>query len=428
MKRKRNNNNNNTLKKKETLENLQDFEQSYYDRLVHQCRKDLHKQAKMARNLECQKLIRNIKKEQAVTTTHTSTATRNTVVAKCRRRQEQKLKQLKDFADWEESLLTECFRRLGVFQLVSQPSRTPVAPDNKHETITTRTSIHHDHADSNNSDETKDDASRFRKKRGNNHEKERILNRDSLDIPETPNGKNHRLTTSNDNSKTTTTWTTAAINTEKNTAWIFDRILKHKRMVVALGNWSEQIAEFRRWRSKQQQQQQQQGSNNHTIPSKKRKKAKANDMSDIPDIAGNQASSLFLTLGGGDESDDDDNDKVDKPVRKKNRQGQRARRAKAQAMETAEAAHQQQQQLPGTHRNKKRDESLNWRMRDKHSSHTSKQTSRTDNNRAAVLDDNHQEKKQTVENTTVELHPSWQARKQQKEGIVAFQGKKITFE
>ena len=34
--------------------------QSYYDRLVHQCQKDLHKQAKIAKTFECQKLIRKI--------------------------------------------------------------------------------------------------------------------------------------------------------------------------------------------------------------------------------------------------------------------------------------------------------------------------------------------------------------------------------
>ena len=75
----------------------EDEQLSYARRLVHQCRKELHKQAKVCRNLECQRLSRKVKQEQK--------ESQATLL--------QKWRQLP-----LDPVIDLCFRRLGMLDLV----------------------------------------------------------------------------------------------------------------------------------------------------------------------------------------------------------------------------------------------------------------------------------------------------------------------
>lgn len=76
--------------------------QSYTDRLLYQCRKDLRKNAKISKNFECQKIIRKIKQQK------------NT-------KNDDKLKNWRELP--LEPVIDECFRRLGVSDLLAMETR-----------------------------------------------------------------------------------------------------------------------------------------------------------------------------------------------------------------------------------------------------------------------------------------------------------------
>ena len=97
----------------------QQQQQAYYDRLMHQCRKDLHKHCKMTRNFEIQKLVRTLKKEASSSSSSSHAPSK---------KQEIKLQQLKEFSA-HEAVVQECFRRLGVLQL------DPSSGDHKNNTL-----------------------------------------------------------------------------------------------------------------------------------------------------------------------------------------------------------------------------------------------------------------------------------------------------
>ena len=83
---------------------------SYCCRLLHQCRKDLHKNAKVCKNFECQKLIRKIKGSSS------TTATKNETEGDNSSNNNQKLRAWRELS--LDHVLKECFRRLGVLDLL----------------------------------------------------------------------------------------------------------------------------------------------------------------------------------------------------------------------------------------------------------------------------------------------------------------------
>jgi hypothetical protein len=84
----------NSNKKRSREAIVMDQQQSYCDRLLHQCRKDLHKHAKVCKNFESQKLIRKGKTSEQLLSTW-----RNLPL---------------------EPVLQECFRRLGALDLLEK--------------------------------------------------------------------------------------------------------------------------------------------------------------------------------------------------------------------------------------------------------------------------------------------------------------------
>jgi hypothetical protein len=182
-------------------------------------------------------------------------------------------------------------------------------------------------------------------------------------------------------------------------------ILSHKRFQKGLEEWNEKVTDYRRWSLQL---------------------SDRNDRFDTDQDQNNQQrqpTSLFCSLNhnNGEGGDDaaaapifDASDKMasygpaatmdGQPPKKKNRQGQRARKAKAQAKEAKKQGKQYQ--------------SINWR------SSEGKSTKRP---RDEKDDRDKPPPSAKPEAPAAPDHPSWAAKLQQKSGIVAFQGTKITF-
>lgn len=159
-------------------------------------------------------------------------------------------------------------------------------------------------------------------------------------------------------------------------SWMLDRIVHHKRMKGTMEKWHEEVAKYRRWCAVDN------GTNKFVA----------------------RENSLFVQLG---KSTAETNEPKQAKPKKKNRQGQRARKAKALSL----AARQEGRTLLP-------EESLNWRAKKKAPA----------NERNDPTPSMPQARTQPPAPThEAPLHPSWQARKETKNGIVAFQGKKITF-
>ena len=184
--------------------------------------------------------------------------------------------------------------------------------------------------------------------------------------------------------------------TSSPSCWITDRILQHKRMRHAIDKWHEEVTNYRRWCLQQQEREErrQQGIKKPAATILPKSSIPSYTTNDTPEDM--QQASVFLKLG----SDDAEIHRDDaEDGRKRNRKGQRARRAKAIALE----ARRQGRSLT-------REQSLNWRPKKKREEVAEEPD-------AAMVEVKPEEP----------LHPSWQARKEQKQTIVAFEGKKITF-
>lgn len=176
-----------------------------------------------------------------------------------------------------------------------------------------------------------------------------------------------------------------------------EKLLKHKRLQESLESWGDQITQFRQWCLKREDRLE---VGNSTDKQSKSKETTENELDRV-----DASSSLFVHLGG----------KTDNNA-KKNRPGQRARKAKAAAIQA------KQKGLP------RPEKSLNWRNpKPKAFDGESNEVTLSDTTRNHVPENRepHQEVKLPAGEG---LHPSWQAQKAKKEGIVAFQGKKITFD
>jgi hypothetical protein len=330
------------MKRKRQPPTLAEEATDYYNRLVYKCRKDLHKHAKMVRNLERQKAARKVKQQPQQQKPSAAL--------------EERLARLKKF-DALDAVAHEALRRLGILQL--QPptavaeGATPSAPPAE---------------------------------------------------PPVP---------------------------AKEDTDMVENFLKHKRMQDAFEDWSRQVDDYRRWYVQQEERQRDAAAGRDDKESRKKKKGKKGQAAQsknsfTSDVDYSQ--SIFLKLGGSDDEEEEEYDAGDnhedeqhafdnagKPQTKpkKNRQGQRARKAKAMAIEAKKAG-------------RKFDASLNWRPEkeptdapvSRDSFAPSKSNPHTARPQAAA----------PSEPTPEELHPSWAARKEQKTGIAAFQGKKITFD
>ena len=189
-----------------------------------------------------------------------------------------------------------------------------------------------------------------------------------------------------------------------------EKLLQHKRMHQSIEKWSAQATEFRKWCLKLQERAEQ---GEHD--SKRKKTDKSSEPKKESD-QGDVSSSLFVQLGSTTGGQPEAS--FSQATVKKNRPGQRARKAKAAAIQAKEKG------MPAP------EKSLNWREAKPHAA-TQAETNgpakfeRYDNQRSgAIASQQHQEKPAKEE----KLHPSWEAQKSKKDGIVAFQGKKITFD
>jgi hypothetical protein len=460
----------------------------YYHRLVYQCHKDLSKHIKRTKNFLLQKQIRTIKemtlsaavkqeKEGTPRTPHVTTI----------QKQEMKLLQMKECFNHPnhktfitEKVLQECDRRLGIVQLdpnlllsfMLQP------PSPLQNTSTTKsggscnTKLKFENEDSYDDDHDNDDddnadagGSNIVKESPNQHEKESASNH----VAEIDN---YRKDVNNPVTQTIpavtappTTSDVPTLSTEFSHTMI-QRILQHKTICTALEHWHNEVTQYRVW-SMQQQERFYSDHNNHqysypaatTKQSRATKKTKKHSNATDPLSSAANDGSIFVSLGGNDKNSDDEGN-VDDPYsyygpspgdegfvpKKKNRQGQRGRRAKMAAMEAKKLG----RTIP-------KEESLNWRRggksnggenmtNDQHHNHHPPNGIRNTNHPMNGTEDGTKSAKMntktpttgtttttrttttTTGTDTARLHPSWQAKKESKATIVAFQGTKITFD
>lgn len=369
----------------------------YYNRLIYQCRKDLNKHIKITKKFEIQKQIRKVKDVSS------QKSDAELLVLK----QEKKLLQLKDYCT--EPIIDECFRRLGIKQLDPKLQFSSSAESQGNS------------SDSNASPRIDDPVvtSNTRSSAAVDHGRTKIeidVADVSLDVHDSE-------------------LDVAGSKEEVNNDWIVDRIMKHKSMISALEHWNDEVTEYRRWCLRQQERIDGEDSEIYESKNKKGKKSPKKGATD----SSMKGSSLFVSLGSSAAdgiSQGNDSDPygyygpgdVDDGIIKKNRQGQRGRRAKAAALEAKKRG-----------RTLRPEESLNWRKpkseqtrginsKSQESLSTMRRTSAAQNTNAGGNDFSVSTTKSPSTTPVEELHPSWQARKVQKEGIVAFQGKRITFD
>ena len=403
-----------------TTTKREEQQQAYYNRLVHQCRKELHKQAKQTKTFLTQKLIRKLKES---TSTNTSSSNGTAVVtssASSRELQEQKLQQLKDYE--LEPVLDECFRRLGLCQLdpklqkISLPAQEEVLDPSKKED---------NESQSQQTPETSPPGAR--------NENETVNN----------NNNNEEDPNSGAGPTLQTTAVVVASSSEQTRSdscggggWIRERILQHSRMMVALEHWNEQVTEYRRWCLQQQERAEGVWTATNTrtkkMPAKRLPQDNNNNNHDDENALVAADHSVFVMLGGEDNEASANNNNgtaTEENVNyygpagssdglmtvKQNRKGQRARRAKAQAVEARKAG-----------RGFRPEESLNWRRSRKQPDHEQHPPPPQQRQQNPSMQNKPQQAIKEIPKE--ELHPSWQAQKEKKAGIVAFEGKKIRFD
>jgi hypothetical protein len=365
----------------------------YYNRLIYQCRKDLNKHTKITKKFEIQKQIRKIKD----CSNHKDTS--ELVVAK----QEKKLQQLKEYCT--EPIIDECLRRIGIKQLDPKLQFSSSAEANGKK------------SDSNESLGLDDSIVGF--------------STDPSSAFDSGNKKNDSVASNVSFDVQVSALNAVRDNEIVDNEWILHRIMKHKAIISALDHWNGEVTEYRRWSLRQRERIDGENSEIYGPSHKKDRQSLKSGASD----ASINGSSLFVALGSNDISGsapgkDSGLDPCsyygpgsgDDGTMRKNRQGQRGRRAKAAAIEAKKHG-----------RILRPEESLNWRS-PKAQPEQRRELNRTAQRATApqrLNAGNDQSMSSTKFTTTIaveELHPSWQARKGQKEGIVAFQGKKTTFD
>ena len=291
---------------------LEEERRERYEKLMYMATKGLHKEAKIVKSFECQKIVRKLKQQPSSTL------------------DEQRLAHIKAFS--LDAVTRVCLMRLGMFNL--NPLQESVVD-------------------------------------------EAVLSKEDEELVE--------------------------------------RMLRHKRMVTAMETWNDKVTEYRRWLLRRQER-----------------------VSDLPDFIKESSNSKqastkrgadgggqFVCLGGTSMEEDgelgyygpggaDQDDEYASIVKKKNRPGQRSRKAKTLAIQAKKEG-------------RKWDSSLNWReKKSAPKEEEAKEASTKPVAPAKAADIATMGKTWKEEGKE---HPSWAARKQSKNaGIVAFTGKKITFD
>ncbi|KAL3928535.1 MAG: hypothetical protein SGBAC_012607 [Bacillariaceae sp.] len=228
---------------------------------------------------------------------------------------------------------------------------------------------------------------------------------------------------------------------------VVNDILTHKKFVEVLEDWSSKVAEFRQWCSfleeKRDRNKEYTAHNNQRKKLKRQQKQKSsggrpnnnkasqdNDFDPINHDLAQEPSAMFCTLDGDGFGMDEYNHDDDMPKKKKNRMGQRARKAKAMAI---------QAKLEG----RTDYVSQNWRApKAKQNEEENEEGGQHDGRAGGSFranigrpQDSYRRSEKPgrsahpAANTASEpVHASWAAKQAQKTGIVAFQGKKITFD
>ena len=234
--------------------------------------------------------------------------------------------------------------------------------------------------------------------------------------------------------ESSTNETGGALDSQKQ---VIDKYMQHKKMTTALEAWNDKVTEYRRWCLKLDEK----NDPFYEAPKKSKKRRKKGNGQPVSEQEVSLDTSTFCSLGGNDAQEnqeanedmaghlglmsaygpgaylDDDGAMF---VPKKNRKGQRARRAKAQALEAKKAG--------------RKYVSSNWRepkkasgdLNEDHNQHSQRPPERQRTNdksgsKFASKNSNAEQK------DAAQAHPSWAAKQNQSSGIVAFQGKKITF-
>lgn len=359
---------------------------SRYNRLVHTCTKDLHKQAKVVKSFECQKIVRSLKKDDGGNN----------------KKEEERLRKMKAFD--LNILVQEALRRLGIPNLQPQLVTTSTQPS-----ATERQKPDSNEVNKTSSSQTTTQSQQEKNVKEEDHEANVVAD--------------EVLLTGDETTKLT------------------EKMLQHKRMQAAIDQWNDKVTDYRRWLLRKTDSDLHSSSDGKRQQPKKKQSTGATTRSVGKDIIAGHGP-LFVQLGGGDMEDDggaDDADPyahygpgsaLDEDGSKKNRPGQRARKAKALAMEARKQG-------------KTWDSSINWRQKKDETEHhqPTKKPRRRDSN--VKSNDSHGQKqkyqskppaelgnehvKSKDASTPDHLHPSWVAKQAQKKGIVEFKGTKITF-
>jgi hypothetical protein len=394
-------NNNSKKRKRLTEEDIFAIQQERYDRLLFTAHKQLHKQAKQVKIFLLQKEIR--KQKQANDNNSSINNTGETI---------SKYKEL-DI----ELVTQQALRQLGIYHSNPRLKMVPPLVDPSD-----------DGDDDNNSSKNSDDESHGRRKQDEEGESGKEIEKIATEVlNEIP----------------------SPISSDNPDYIAVTSVLKHKRFLQALEEWNKKVTEYRRWCVQLEERESYfQAKKMNSID--KKRKSSGRSSSSQPGRRHNQSqhpphhhdrlqttaeepSALFCTLGGGGDGSGDDGESgnVDEydEGKKKNRKGQRARKAKAMALEAKREGRSDFQ-------------SLNWRASStaKSQQESSEHTDRSNNRGRAkngsrstkeedfdVTKEKHKSKS-TIPSTEPTEHPSWAAKQAQKTGIVAFQGKKITFD
>jgi hypothetical protein len=383
-----------------------------WKKLHYECRKQLHRQAKICKSLECQKLVRHLKQyhhhhhhqNEASNDNNGGNDTKSPATSlaavssvhddddKVVPKQERKLRRLKSMSI--DNIVDVALRRIGM----------PIMADNMNT------------ADNAGADEDDDE--------DNGHHQHQD---DSTVAPTVGSMDNTKVPSS------ATVLLSPQQSNEVVNEWI-EVILQQKRMRECMETWGEKITIHQRQWHQYQQRKKQGNSNISTIRSrntnmndnnsnnstKKDIHSRDNDVQNVT-----FGKSQFVHLGDNDDDDhnhhanDNDNKKDIHPSIKANRPGQRARKAKAMAIESRKLGTPVAQSL--NWRNKKATAPVSLPVQNNTSTHYSSNQSTSKN----ICSSSHNN---VTTQTSDQLHPSWQARKTQTVGIVAFQGTKVTFD
>mmetsp|Transcript_31066 Transcript_31066/g.72948 ORF Transcript_31066/g.72948 Transcript_31066/m.72948 type:complete len:487 (-) Transcript_31066:60-1520(-) len=460
---------------------VQEEAQDYFNRLEYKCQKDWNKHIKATKKLEVLKLNKRLQQERnrvaaddavdtnpgpssttansVSPTSSSATAVAATSMSKSNKKVDQLEEQVQALKTLEVPVMVdEALRRLGVRNL--NPSLLVLSssslPDSGHisENSHDNNSNDGDNEEKDNNADAKNDSLLDDNDDGNSGTTDEQLEPKPA----------HPVTTATTTARTPTTTTVPPLTEQQMP--LMERILSQSRSVKLTEDWIQEISNYRQWHTQRLEQEQARNDTSHAAHKKKnsshqqnganqnkRKNSKrpARDQEAADERAYlTHGQSIFLQLGNtGDEEQEgrmDDNLAGEEEDgfalaaaaltrRKKNRPGQRARKAKAVAKEQQEQhGGKRQYHHPGSSNNT--EDSLNWRGRKNQKNSNKFHKQETGDGRPprsqAPTTPSANKPAHSTNNTSNDgaesLHPSWAARKAQSDGIVQFQGKKITFD